>query len=189
MELRLVRGRYANYMAKTLMGRDMHQDRSPISGANTNPLDAGGKNTRPMPDALSTPSLIATNRGLLRSRERRCYRSYRYRKRLDLRSASLLDRSSVALSLRSYLFCRRTPVNNYPHETCLAPVAPFDRLQPTTRQFTGTPHVHRAYVLNRTTGKIVEACGHRHRNNVTAARCAETMMADVIKQTAKSGTR
>lgn len=66
--------------------------------------------------------------------------------------------------------------NTYQHETGLAPVNPFDRLQPTTRQFTGTPHVHRAYVLNRTTGKIVEACGHRHRTDKAAKGCAESMM-------------
>lgn len=67
-------------------------------------------------------------------------------------------------------------LNTYRHETKLAPVKPFDSLQPITRQFTGTPRVHRAYVLNRTTGKIVEACGHRHRTEKGARGCAERML-------------
>lgn len=67
-------------------------------------------------------------------------------------------------------------LNTYKHESGLAPIEPFDRLQPTTRQFTGTPHVHRAYVLNKTSGKIVEACGHRHRTAKAAQSCANEMM-------------
>jgi hypothetical protein len=73
-------------------------------------------------------------------------------------------------------------MNDYKHETDLSPVKPFDRLQPTARQFTGTPHVHRAYVLNRTTGKIVDACGHKHRNGKTAMECANVMLADALKR-------
>lgn len=68
----------------------------------------------------------------------------------------------------------------YQHETKLAAVRPFDRLQPITRQFTGVPWVHRAYVLNRTTGKIVEACGHQHRTPRGASQCAERMLAALV---------
>ena len=67
-------------------------------------------------------------------------------------------------------------MSRYQHEINLAAVKPSDRLQPFTRQFTGV-RVHRAYVLNRTTGKIVEACGHRHRTPQGAFRCAERMLA------------
>lgn len=72
-------------------------------------------------------------------------------------------------------------MNTYKHETNLAPVNPFDRLQPTTRQFTGAPHVRRAYLLNRTTGKIIAACGHRHRTERGALQCAERMLADALR--------
>ncbi len=75
-------------------------------------------------------------------------------------------------------------MNNYKHETALSPVKPFDVLRPTTRQFTGTPYVHRAYVHNRTTGRFVEACGHRHRTVGSASRCADRMLAEIIKQPA-----
>lgn len=67
----------------------------------------------------------------------------------------------------------------YQHETNLAPVKPFDSLRPITRQFTGV-RVHRAYVLNRTTGKIVEACGHQHRTHRGASQCAERMLAAIF---------
>lgn len=73
-------------------------------------------------------------------------------------------------------------MNTYKHETALSPVRPFDRLQPTTRQFTGTPGVHRAYVLNRTTGQYVEACGHKHRTFHAAHNCADRMFAAVLKR-------
>jgi hypothetical protein len=73
-------------------------------------------------------------------------------------------------------------MNDYRHESDLSPVKPFDSLQPTTRQFTGTPHVHRAYVLNRTTGKFVEACGHKHRTFMGAAKCSDRLLATVIKR-------
>jgi hypothetical protein len=71
--------------------------------------------------------------------------------------------------------------NTYQHENDLAPVRPFDCLKPFTRQFTGTPRVHRAYVLNRTTGQIIEACGHRHRTPCGASKCADKMLADRLE--------
>ncbi len=76
--------------------------------------------------------------------------------------------------------------NSYLHETGLAPVDPCDELQPLTRMFTGTPWIHRAYVLNRTSGKIVEACGHRHRTHDGAVRCAERMLAAYVCRSAEA---
>lgn len=46
----------------------------------------------------------------------------------------------------------------------------------TTRQFTGTPLVHRGYVYDRTTGKVVIACRHRHRYQDRAGMCAERLL-------------
>lgn len=45
-----------------------------------------------------------------------------------------------------------------------------------TRQFTGTPRVHRAYVRDRETGRAVEGCSHRHRSERTAMKCAEQLL-------------
>jgi hypothetical protein len=69
------------------------------------------------------------------------------------------------------------PLNRYSHESNLAAVRPDDKLQPMGRLFTGTPRVNRAYVLNRTTGQVIEACGHRHRSSVAAFKCAKLMTA------------
>jgi hypothetical protein len=42
-----------------------------------------------------------------------------------------------------------------------------------TRQITGRPTEHRAYVLNRATGTFVSWCDHRHRSTAAAYVCAE----------------
>lgn len=41
------------------------------------------------------------------------------------------------------------------------------RYYPTYRQFTGTPYLYRAYVMDRSTGSVAVACPHRHRTRRT----------------------
>lgn len=44
-----------------------------------------------------------------------------------------------------------------------------------TRQMTGDPYGYRAYVTDRTTGKVAQGCMHRHRSTRTAENCAVKM--------------
>ena len=50
--------------------------------------------------------------------------------------------------------------------------------KPLTRQSTGRVR-HFAYVVDTCTGRIVEACGHKHRLLRTAQECAERMVTRV----------
>lgn len=52
-----------------------------------------------------------------------------------------------------------------------------------SRQFTGTGFVYRAYVRSRKTGRLVEACGHRHRKGVEATKCAERLLSILARST------
>jgi hypothetical protein len=47
----------------------------------------------------------------------------------------------------------------------------------TTRQLTGTPRVHHAYIY--AGNKVVAACTHRHRSSVVAQRCGADMLSEL----------
>lgn len=49
-----------------------------------------------------------------------------------------------------------------------------------TRQITGTPRVHHAYVYDRATGKVLAACSHKHRSQRAALACASRLIRAVI---------
>lgn len=49
-----------------------------------------------------------------------------------------------------------------------------------TRQLTGTPYIHHAYVYDRETGKPVLSCTHRHGRVTAAWTCAERMLRRVL---------
>lgn len=51
-----------------------------------------------------------------------------------------------------------------------------ERYFSTSRQFTGTPWLHRGYVYDRETGKVVVACPHRHYSQGSAERCGRTLL-------------
>lgn len=53
---------------------------------------------------------------------------------------------------------------------------------PTTRQLTGLPHFHRAYVYDLEIGKVVKACEHNHRGQKYAKRCADKMLKQVRRE-------
>jgi recombinational DNA repair protein (RecF pathway) len=59
------------------------------------------------------------------------------------------------------------------------------RLVATTRQLTGRPTWHRAYVLDHSSGRFVCACTHNHRSSRTAEACAERMVRMVLRQARK----
>lgn len=46
----------------------------------------------------------------------------------------------------------------------------------TTRQLTGLPYIHRAYVYSRASGKPIKACLHNHRGQTFAQACADKML-------------
>ena len=64
-------------------------------------------------------------------------------------------------------------------------------LQPMVRQLTGKPYVYHAYVVNRTTGKVVSSCHHNHTRRrrgwtwmtgaVFAKRCADRQLVAITK--------
>lgn len=58
------------------------------------------------------------------------------------------------------------------HEERPKPILPGADLRPWTRQFTGI-NITRAYVVDHLRGDIVWACGHAHRSNKLAQRCAD----------------
>lgn len=67
------------------------------------------------------------------------------------------------------------------HALDLAPAGPIvqdDGLVPWTRVFTGRL-VTRAYLLHRQTGRVWEACPHRHRKAKRAEQCARRMLRSI----------
>ena len=55
-------------------------------------------------------------------------------------------------------------------------------IQAMTRVFTGSNFRVRGYVFNRTSGKVIEGCGHHHRKSASALACARRMVRRYIKE-------
>ena len=67
----------------------------------------------------------------------------------------------------------------------------MDRYYATTRQLTGLPYIHYAYVYDRMTGKPIMACKHNHATSRRskkpgqrlAQECADRMLRQVLART------